>query len=123
VCVCVCVCVSSPQRELASELLDVVKVATVVKELSSQSFIYPPTTKFDYITDAFMSVESRFNDSDSNIKRQKDARQNNQRQSAVGCLYYVDVLHNSPKETVLLRRPSRASGLRLTFLFLIRPIS
>lgn len=55
----------SPQRELASKLLDVVKVATVVKEPPSQSFIYPPTTKFDYITAAFMSVLSYFNDTDS----------------------------------------------------------
>lgn len=35
---------------LASKLLDVVKVATVVRELPSQSFIYPPTTKFDRVT-------------------------------------------------------------------------
>lgn len=52
----------SPQRELASELIDVVKVATVVKELPSQSFIYSPTTTFDYVTDAFRSVLSCFND-------------------------------------------------------------
>lgn len=64
VCVCVCVCACSPQRELALKLLDVVKVATVVKELPFQSFIYSPTTTFDYITDAFMSVPSRFNGSD-----------------------------------------------------------
>ncbi len=44
VCVCVCVRVDSPQRELASELLDMVKVATVVKELPSESFIYSHTT-------------------------------------------------------------------------------
>lgn len=43
-------CASRPQRELASKLLDVVKVATVVRELPSQSFIYPPTTKFDHVT-------------------------------------------------------------------------
>lgn len=37
-------------------LLDVVKVATVVKKIQAHSFIYSPTTTFDYnITDALMS--------------------------------------------------------------------
>lgn len=59
-----CVCVSASvcinlKRELASKLLDVVKVATVVNKISSQSFIYSPTTTFDWnITDTFMSVLS-----------------------------------------------------------------
>lgn len=57
-----CVCVAA-HRELASQLLDVVKVATVVKELPCKSFIYSPVTKFDYITSAFNSVLLHFNHS------------------------------------------------------------
>lgn len=41
-----------------------VKVATVVKELPSETFIYASTTTFDNIADAFMSVLSRLNDFD-----------------------------------------------------------
>lgn len=46
VCVSASVCINL-KRELASKLLDVVKVATVVNKISSQSFIYSPTTTFD----------------------------------------------------------------------------
>lgn len=41
-----------------------VKVATAVKELPSESFSYASTTTFGNITDAFMSVLSRLNDFD-----------------------------------------------------------
>lgn len=57
-----CVCVSASvcinlKRELASKLLDVVKVATVVNKISYRSFIYSPTTTFHWnITDNFTSA-------------------------------------------------------------------
>lgn len=71
-----------------------VKVATVVKKIPSQAFIYSPTTTFDYIADAFMSALSRSMAATVimprlfvlNFKTGQNALQNNDQRGMIGCL-------------------------------------